>query len=332
VRYNGRVRPIALLVLAFGFGGCALGAEQELDAGKTKFDFGLADTSDDGGDADLIPPDTTADDAADAEDTTPLPDTAPADTGCVPACTTTCGAADGCGGKCATGTCAGGGTCLAGACVKPTNSYLSPGSYVGSATAYARAAYWTLASETPSKIFYTLDGTAPDATSTSKASPFDLHITTSGTKIRWYADNGVKEASAHSFVANIDSALQSTYNYVVEHVTLDGTGPVVVVAPGAIVSGSASYQAWVGSGCPGCRMQLVYGIGTTEAGCLYDWSPGVWPGASGSYTTIKATAPSTAGVYKLNVAYSLELVCSDALAKSPLSVRPSAQVATIVVK
>jgi len=336
----GVPRSGSLAVLTFfavSVGGCALGTEQELDSGaKPKPDFGLLDGA---VDETPIDEDTATIDDAPVDDTTPPPgDTTPIfdadpDSGCIPSCSGACGALDGCGGKCATGTCAGAGAvCVAGTCIKPTNSYISPGSYVGSATAYAKGIYWTLASETPSTIFYTTDGTAPGPTSANKPSPLDLHITTDGTKIRWYADNGVKEAIAHSFTAQIDTALQSGYSFVVDRVKLEGTGPVVVVAPGAIVNGSAYYQAWVGSGCPGCRMQLVYGIGTTEAGCLYDWAPGVYPGASGTYTTIKATAPSTPGVYKLNVAHSLELVCSDALAKSVLGTRPTAEVATIVVK
>ena len=333
---------VAFAALAAASVGCAFGsADEEFDGGpRGRAEFGTIpeDGSSDSND------ESRGDDAE--PDAVPIFETDPG-AGCFPACApmeeclkgkctcvpkcTTCGSADGCGGKCTSGTCPTGAVCASGSCVKPTNSYLSPGGYVGSAGAYARGLIWTIASETPSTIFYTTDGSAPGPGGPSKSSPADLYLATSGTKLRWYADNGAKE-TAHEFVVKIDGSLQSGYGFVVDAVKLDSVGPVVVVSPGATITGRANYEAWVGTGCPGCRMQLVYGIGNTSAGCVYDWSPGTWGGASGTDTALKMTAPAAPGVYKLNVTYTLELSCANGMAKNPLNVRPTAEVATIVVK
>ena len=152
-----------------------------------------------------------------------------------------------------------------------------------------------------------------------------------GKKISWFADDGAKEAT-QTFGVVIDATLQPKYGYVVDDLTLDGKSPVVVVSPGAKLSGGAKYQAWVSTGCPMCRQQIVYGIASTPAGCLYDYSPGTWPGVSGS-GTIDLTAPSTAGTYIVRVAFALQLSCSDALTKAnPLGVEPTTEVGVIVVK
>ena len=249
---------------------------------------------------------------------------------CAPKCTT-CGADDGCGGKCKTGSCPGSGACVAGACVNPTRSFLSPSSYPASWGAFAKGISWTIASEGASKIFYTTDGSAPGAGSASGASPLTLFLATDGTALKWYADNGAKEG-VQSFTIQISSALQTGYGFIVDNIKLDGASPTVVVSPGAVLNGTAKYQAWVSTACPACRQQLVYGIGTTAMGCLYDWSPSTWPGVSGSATT-RITAPSTSGVHKVRVAWALQLSCSDAMTTAnPLGVKPTADIATIVVK
>jgi hypothetical protein len=249
---------------------------------------------------------------------------------CAPTCTT-CGADDGCGSKCKTGSCPGTAACVSGTCVAPTKSYLSPSAYPSSWGAFARGIHWTIASEDPSTIRYTTDGSAPDATSASGASPLTISVPTDGTVLKWISDDGAKEG-AQSFTVQISSSLQSNYGFVVDEMKLNGTSPVVVVSPGTVLNGSAKYQAWVGTGCPGCRQQLVYGVGNTAMGCLYDWSPGTWPGVSGTATT-KITAPSTTGVHKVRVAWALEYSCADATTTAnPLGVKPTADIATIVVK
>jgi hypothetical protein len=252
------------------------------------------------------------------------------DTGCTPSCTT-CGADDGCGGTCSTGSCGGGATCVGGTCVSPTKSFVSPMSYPSAWGAFARGIDWTIASEDPSTIHYTTDGSAPTSTSAGGASPVTLSVSTSGTDLNWISDDGATEPM-QTFHLVIDSTLQSKYGYVVDDLTLDGTSPVVVVSPGASLAGGAKYQAWVSTGCPLCRQQIVYGIESTPAGCLYDYSPSTWPGVSGT-GSIALTAPSTPGTYKVRVAFALQLSCTDALTTAnPLGVEPTTEVGIIVVK
>ncbi|MGZ3417769.1 MAG: hypothetical protein ACXVEF_15940 [Polyangiales bacterium] len=321
--------------------GCVTGGEGDIDPSialskDSAVALDDADEEPESGSTDAPPPAETGDDTGTSSETATEPDSEPPadaifppdDAGCTPSCTT-CGADDGCGGTCKTGSCGAGETCAGGTCIAPTKSYLSPGDYAFG-SAWAKGITWTIGSETPSKIFYTVDGSTPGAGSASKASPADLFIGTSGTVIKWYADNGAKEPTVHSFTANIDSAGQTAYGWIVDKVDLASKGPVIVVSPGAVIDGSAAYQGWNSSGCPGCRMQIVYGISGTYAGCLYDWSPGAWPGASGT-GTIKVTAPSTAGTYKLEVTYTLQTSCANGLAVAPMA-HGTAGVATIVVK
>lgn len=332
---RGVRRIVLALALAapLSFGGCvAVGGADDTPVKKDAIGLAEDQIDDEGGifeeedgspwdeDAEL-PPD-------DAE--LPPEDTAeqPADAGpCVPQCTS-CGGANGCGGTCATGACSSG-TCVAGKCITPTRSYLSPGDYAFG-TAWARGITYTIGSEEPATIRYTLDGSTPGPTSPSRPSPAQLSIAASGTVLKWYADNGAREG-VQSFTANISSTGQSTYGFVVERTSLGGRGPTIVVTPGATVTGTASYQAWNSTSCPMCRHQLVYGIGSTSAGCLYDWSPGSYPGASGS-GAISVRAPSAPGVYPLNVSYTLQTSCAGGMGTNPLGVRPTARIATIVVR
>ncbi len=321
------MRRILIAFAALAFGGCiAEGAAEDprnkRDAIGLPEDF-VPDEEDTGP---IFEPEDTAavDDTGAADDTEP-----PADTGgtCTPSCTT-CGGSDGCGGTCVTGSCASG-TCVAGKCVTPTRSYLSPGDYAFG-SAWARGITWTIASEDSATIRYTVDGSAPGPTSPSKPSPAELFISSSGTVIKWYADNGAKEGT-HSFTATIDTSGQGLYGYIVEKTNLGGRGPTIVVSPGATVTGSANYQAWNNSGCPMCRFQIVYGIDTTSAGCLYDYSPNVWPGVSGS-GSISVKAPTVPGVYPLNVSYTLQTSCANGMATNPIGARPTARIGTIVVR
>jgi hypothetical protein len=323
------VRRLAIVIAALAFGGCVAGGAAD-DPPAKRDAVGLPEDFIDE-DTDFFDEETgePEDTEAPAEDTdVPGMDTAPKpDGGCTPVCTT-CGGANGCGGTCMTGSCSAG-TCVAGKCVTPTRSYLSPGDYAFG-TAWARGITYTIGSEDTATIRYTLDGSTPSATSASKASPADLFISTSGTVIKWYADNGAKEG-VQSFTANILASGQSAYGYIVEKTNLGGKGPTIVTSAGATITGSATYQAWNSTGCPGCRYQLVYGIETTSVGCLYDYSPGAWPGASGS-GSISLKAPTVPGVYDINVSYTLELSCANGMAANPINSRPTARIGTIVVR
>lgn len=331
--------PWSWLVLAALPFGCVAGAANDDLAPVQRDAVTLADGDDeDAGAAETATEDAGPDDAAPPDDTSVAPpeDTGapdaifPAeDTGCTPSCTT-CGGSNGCGGTCLTGACGAGETCVAGKCIAPTKSYLAPGDYAFG-TAWARGITWSIGSESPSTIRYTLDGSAPGPTSPSKPSPAEVLIGATGTTLKWYADNGAKEPTVHSFVANILASGQGAYGFIPEKTNLLSKGPVVVVAPGASLTGTVNYTTWVSSGCPACGQQLVYGIGTTSAGCVYHGSPGVYPGASGT-GVISVKAPSTAGTYTLNMTYTLQLSCAAGMATNPLGVRPTAGIATIVVK
>jgi hypothetical protein len=255
---------------------------------------------------------------------------------CQPACTS-CGGPDGCGGTCSSGSCSAGGTCVSGSCRYPTTSLISPGNIpkffngTVSVQAYARPLIYTVDSLLPSTIRFTTDGSTPSSSSTSKASPADLGII-GDASLHWYADTGVREATTHSFDAIVDTGLQSYYGYLVDAVKLNGKGPVAVVSPGATVSGTANIQIWSAPGCPGCRLQLLYGVESSPTACFYDYSPGAYPGHSGTAVAFTVTAPSTAGTYRVDVTYQAELSCADALAKNGLNARPTEIVGWIVVK
>ena len=340
------MRRFVLLLTIFPLvsAGCAIGGAEDDKPGKRDA-IGLPD---DGIDDDSNTPETAPGDGdedtgspvgdATVEDSTASMDTKvddtkppPMDTACTPTCVA-CGADDGCGKPCLTGSCASG-TCVAGKCttpVTPTKSYIAPGDYAFG-TAWAKGITWTIGSEEPSTIRYTVDGSAPGPTSAGKASPAELFIGTSGTVIKWYADNGAKEATVHSMTANILASGQTAYGYIVEKTNLGGKGPVLVTTPGASISGSATYTAWSNSGCPMCRLQIVYGVGTTSAGCLYDWSPGVWSGTTGS-APMTLKAPSTPGIYDVNVSYTLEVSCANGMASNPIGVRPTASIGKLIVR
>ena len=204
----------------------------------------------------------------------------------------------------------------------PTYGYLD---------AFARKLVFSIGAEEPATIVYTTDGSTPGAGSPRGASPVRLLLDTDGTQLRWYADNGVAEP-AHAANVQIDARLQTYYGYLVDVADLGGGGPVAVVSPGATVSGTANWQGWTSPACPSCRYQVIYGVGATSMGCLYDGAVGAWPGSSGLGAAFTVTAPSVAGLYKVNVTYDLQLSCANAVAKASLGVRPTETIAWIVVK
>jgi len=190
----------------------------------------------------------------------------------------------------------------------------------------------TLASETASTIRYTTDGSTPGATSPSLPSPADVFVASSGTTLRWFADNGAPEPTVHSFAVNLNSADQNKYGFLIEQVDISGKSPVLVTSPGATISGTATYQVWTSTGCTPCRLQVIYGIENGNTDCLYDWSPNVWPGVKASGAIKGLKAPATPGVYKLNVTYTLQNSCAEGLATKPMGVRPTMEVGVVVVK
>jgi hypothetical protein len=257
---------------------------------------------------------------------------------CAPTGCTTCGADDGCGKRCQTGACPAGLACNAGLCTAATTSYLAPPlpahfyhPTYGYLDAYPRDQSVAIGAEDPATIVYTTDGSMPGAGSPRKPSPLSIPVV-NGTTLKWYADTGLAESPAHAVSIRVDARLQTYYAYAVDSADLGGAGPVVVVAPGATVSGTASWQGWTAPACPGCRYQLIYGVDTTSVGCFYDGAVGVWPGKSVAGSAFSVKAPSTPGAHRLNVTYDLQLSCPGALAQNSLGVRPTQTIGWIVVK
>ncbi|GAC1569533.1 MAG: hypothetical protein NVS3B20_00190 [Polyangiales bacterium] len=322
----------ALLSCAVTLAACAHGGADE----NRKKVFRESGVVDDGGE-------TTGDPETDPLPDTPLPDTndpeAPVDetlpqpdAACTMGCVT-CGAPNSCGGKCTVGACVAGGSCFGGVCATQPVSRISPSTYPGSWGAFVRGITWTIASDVPATIRYTIDGTTPSAASPGGPSPQSFKVDATGTAIKWYADNGLKEPQ-RTIIAQIKPSLSSDAGYVVENVKIDGTAPVATVAPGATLNGNMTYQAWVHAACATCRQQIVYGLSNDSKplGCLYDDVPGTFPGKSGTAnTTIKA--PSAPGIYKVQVTWVFNGGgCAGAMGGAQLGVHPTTEVGTIIVK
>jgi hypothetical protein len=335
-------RDFALLVpLSLTLAGCAVGQSETTrgdatgtesaptDALTVIYELGVGDD-----DAASATHDAPASDAATGPTTTASDagpegggEAGPIDAGCTPSCGA-CGASDGCGGTCMTGSCAAGEKCIAGACIAPTVSHAAPSGYAYS-SGWARAFVVAAGVEAPATLFYTTDGKAPSSSSSHAANA--LEVTMSGGTFSWFSDDGVAEAD-QTLDVKVDASLQSYYGFIVEGVRFDGgNGPVIVTTKGATVTGTASWQGWVYSGCAVCGHQVVYGVDTTAEGCFYSGSPGVYPGQSGR-DSFTVHAPSTAGTYHLTATYTLQYTCADAVGTAPLGSRPTAEVGWIIVK
>jgi hypothetical protein len=247
-------------------------------------------------------------------DTQPTPDDAPAS--CTPICKV-CGGDDGCGDVCKTGSCKGGGSCVDGTCEgAPTapSSRAFPTFAFG--PAWPRPVTYTIATEGEALIKYSTDGLEPS--SQSAPSPAKILVPESAPSLKWFAEgDGAKESTQEIAIA-INPELQKDYGFVVEGVNIAGRGPIVVASPGAKLAGTAQVQAWTsGEGgqfapCSGCRLQVVYAVGDRAVGCLYDWSPGLWPGKNAT-GTISITAPTTPGTYEIRATYELTGGCTTTL-------------------
>ncbi len=317
------------------------------DAGPTKGDTGPHDATVDAPPSDAILSEDSGsigdlgaatdegvavDGGAPIDDGVAVDDGPPPVDACTPSCAT-CGGDDGCGGTCTSGACSGGASCVSGACITPTSSFLSPGSYYDATNAFATMPNWTIASADPATIYYSLDGSPPGPGGLSGTNVVNLSSASiaTGTLLTWYADDGVAEPTVHALTLNANASLESDYGWIVDGVDLGGGSPVIVTSPGAAITGSAAYRAWVSPACPLCAMQLVYGLESDAAGCFYDDSPSTYAGASGT-SSIALTAPTTPGTYTLNVTFTLQYACTDALATAPLEVRPTNAIGVVIVR
>jgi hypothetical protein len=199
---------------------------------------------------------------------------------------------------------------------------------------YARPFKLTLASDLPgARIYYTTDGSAPTTSSANGLTPVTgIQILQSST-VRYFATLGPAVEVEHSDAYGVSTALQTSAGYTNEDTSLDGVTPTLITTPGTVLSGArTTYTVWVQQSCPLCAVQLVYGVDAAEQGCLYDNSPGVYPGATGM-VTFTVTAPTTPGYHEVRVAHIEQTNCTAAIAAKALTTRPTiARIAVLYVK
>jgi hypothetical protein len=200
---------------------------------------------------------------------------------------------------------------------------------------YPKAFTITLAADTPgTTIYYTTDGSMPDTSSQSAVTPVTGITISANTMVRFFGVDDGEQGAVTSEMYSIDAAsAQGNAGYLVTNVTLDGTSPVVVAAPGAMLAGRASVQTWVQGACPACAGQVVFGVDKTDQGCLYDGGPGVYPGVTTTAKTFDVRAPMEAGVHEVRLAHIEQTSCANAMAQRALATRPTlARIGVIIVR
>jgi hypothetical protein len=192
----------------------------------------------------------------------------------------------------------------------------------------------TLATADPTAtIYYTQDGTTPTLSSTHAVTPITGISISAAATLRYFAVNANGSGPAKVDLYNVDSAQQTKAGYLATATTLDGKSPVVFATPGQALSAVTNYMMWVQSTCPMCAAQLVWGVDTTDQGCLYDGSPGVYPGASASAKSFTVTAPTAPGVHEVKLAHIEDTNCAMAMAAGALATRPNTvRIGVIVVQ
>ncbi len=216
------------------------------------------------------------------------------------------------------------------ASVPPPNVFSSPGPRLHSmGYDFAEAVTVTLAADDPTTvIYYTTDGTPPSQSSKHGTTPVTGIAMSSSATLTYFGSDAGGDSAPVSDAYDVTSAAQSVAGYYVTSVLLDGASPVVVVKPGQVLSSAtAKVQAWVQGSCPACAAQIVYGVDTTDQGCLFDTvpdaptGPGVYPGFTHS-ETFKVTAPMTPGVHQVRITHSEQTSCAAAMAMDSLVTRP----------
>jgi hypothetical protein len=215
---------------------------------------------------------------------------------------------------------------------KPPRVYSSPAPAAALYEGYPKSFAITLAADGPgTMIYYTTDGSMPDETSTATSSALTpvRGITISATTtVRYFgvSSGGRGDITSDAYQISATTPQQSA-GYLVTNTTLDGTSPTVISAKGATLAARADVQVWVQNGtmpCPGCRAQVVYGLGTTdEQGCLYDFTPGLYPGVSTAGKTFNVKVPSASGLYEVRIVHIEAVDCADAIAANALATRPT---------
>jgi len=189
----------------------------------------------------------------------------------------------------------------------PPKVFSSPGPAAALYGGYPKSFTITLAADQPgTMIYYTLDGSTPDTSSSSSTTP----------------------------VKGITISATSTSNagYLITSVTLDGTSPVVIASAGSTLSAKANVQSWVQTSCSACAGQVVFGVDTTDQGCLSDGGLGVYPGTTVNGKAFTVKVPNTPGVHEVRVAHIEQTSCAAAMADMALANRPTrARIGVIIV-
>jgi hypothetical protein len=94
------------------------------------------------------------------------------------------------------------------------------------------------------------------------------------------------------------------------NITLNGGGNTITVAPGTVINVGGDYSISNPSFCPTCIQQLIIGIDTVAATCIYDGIPDVCPNYTNGVITTTVTAPSDTGVYTMYVNNPFNFSCT----------------------
>lgn len=216
--------------------------------------------------------------------------------------------------------------------------FSSPGPAAMLYGGYPKSFSITLAADEPgTTIYYTTDGSLPEegsATTSSAITPVRGITISATTTVRYFGvGSGEPSAPVSEVFAVSSTTPQTNAGYLVTNTTLDGTSPVVFAAPGSVLTARANVQVWVQTSCPACAAQVVYGVGDSDQGCLYDAGPGVYPGVTTNNKMFNVRAPMTPGVHEVRLAHIEHTDCASAMATKALQTRPTlARIGIIVVR
>ncbi len=94
------------------------------------------------------------------------------------------------------------------------------------------------------------------------------------------------------------------------NISLNGGGNSITVAPGTVINVGGDYSVSNPSFCPTCIQQLIIGIDTVAATCIYDGIPDVCPNYTAGVITTTVTAPADTGVYTMYVNNPFNFSCT----------------------
>ena len=212
--------------------------------------------------------------------------------------------------------------------------YASPGAAPSIWGGFPHSFTITLAADLPgTNIYYTLDGTTPDMSSTNSVTPIPGITISATTTVKFFGMHGTGMSAPDSQTLTFDTAsAQSNAGFLVTGVTLDGNSPVVIATAGSTLTGKANVQTWVQAGCTACAAQVVYGVDTGDQGCLFDGGPGLYPGTTTNGKTFAIKVPSTKGVHEVKLAHIEQTSCAAAMNTKALQTRPTvSRIAVIIV-